>query len=198
MAYGAIPGINDQAPRQQYEQPQTPQTANKEKTGPHVPEHGAAIPKTPVQEKSGAEGNYMKLGEDRQTKELTEAEIRFKKKTGEIECQACSSRRYVDVSDDAGVSFQTPTHVPAAQSGQAVMSHEMEHVASNRAQAAKEGREVVSSSVTTSQAICGECGRAYTSGGTTTTTTRKAPDSDTLQDLSDKRNGLGLHLSART
>ena len=142
-------------------------------------------------------GDFLKIGEESRPKELSAAEIRFKKQTGEMECQACSSRRYVDVSDDPSVSFQTPTNISPGQSEQAVMSHEMEHVTNERAKASKEGREVVSSNVTTSTATCSECGRSYTSGGTTTTTTRKAPEDSFLQDMSDKRLGLGVGLNAR-
>ena len=43
-----------------------------------------------------------------------------------------------------------------------------------QAKAKREGREVVSQSVTLHTDICPECGKVYISGGTTRTTTREA------------------------
>ena len=43
-----------------------------------------------------------------------------------------------------------------------------------QAKAQREGREVVSQSVSLHTAICPECGKVYVSGGTTRTTTRAA------------------------
>ena len=90
----------------------------------------------------------------------------------ENECQTCEKRKYQDVSDDAGVSFQTPTELSPERAASAVRGHEMEHVVREQAKADQEGREVVSQTVTYQSAICPECGKAYISGGTTTTTTR--------------------------
>ena len=50
------------------------------------------------------------------------------------ECLTCDSRRYVDQSDDSGVSFQTPTHVSPEDSFAAVRAHEMEHRIARRTQ----------------------------------------------------------------
>ena len=85
------------------------------------------------------------------------------------ECQTCKSRTYMDVSDDPSVSFQTPTHISPGQSAAAVASHEMEHVTNEQAKAEKEGREIVSQSVTLQTSICPECKRVYVSGGVTRT-----------------------------
>lgn len=96
------------------------------------------------------------------------------KKLGISECSTCSSRKYVDGSDDAGVSFKTPVHVSPEASNSAVTSHEQEHVARERSKASGEGRQVVSQSVQIYMDVCPECGRMYTSGGKTTTTTKGA------------------------
>lgn len=95
----------------------------------------------------------------------------------EAECQTCKERKYQDGSDDAGVSFKTPTHISPDQAASAVKGHEMEHVVRERAAAEREDRRVVSQSVTMHTAICPECGRVYVSGGTTRTTTASKPDS---------------------
>lgn len=92
----------------------------------------------------------------------------------EGECQTCEKRKYQDGSDDMGVSFKTPTNVKPEQAASAVRGHEMEHVVREQAKAKREGREVVSQSVTMHTGICPECGRTYVSGGTTHTVTRAA------------------------
>ena len=60
----------------------------------------------------------------------------------------------------------------------------MEHVVREQASAEREGRRVVSQSVTMHTAICPECGRVYVSGGTTRTTT--ASDSQPEQPESEQ------------
>ena len=87
-------------------------------------------------------------------------------------CQTCKDRKYQDGSNDPGVSFKTPTKVSAGGEAAAVRGHEQEHVTRNRDEARREGRRVVSQSVTYHTAICAECGRSYVSGGTTRTTTK--------------------------
>ena len=86
-------------------------------------------------------------------------------------CQTCESRRYVDVSNDSSVSFQTPTRLNPTEAMSAVAAHEMEHVRNEQAKAASEDRRVVSQSVTIHTSICPECGRVYVSGGETRTVT---------------------------
>lgn len=93
----------------------------------------------------------------------------------EGECQTCKERKYQDGSDDAGVSFKTPTRIAPEQAAAAVRGHEMEHVVRERAAAVREDRRVVSQSVTMHTAICPECGASYVSGGTTRTTTAADP-----------------------
>ena len=90
----------------------------------------------------------------------------------EGDCQTCKERKYQDGSDDPGVSYQTPTHIAPEQAASAVRGHEQEHVVREQAEAQREGREVVSQTVTLHTDICPECGRVYISGGTTRTTTR--------------------------
>ena len=104
--------------------------------------------------------------------------------SGEKECQTCKERKYQDGSDDPGVSYQTPTHISPEQAASAVRGHEMEHVVREQASAEREGRRVVSQSVTMHTAICPECGRVYVSGGTTRTTT--ASDSQPEQPESEQ------------
>lgn len=111
------------------------------------------------------------------------------KKVTSGECQTCKNRKYQDVSDDPGVSYQTPTKIDAGDAASAVMSHEQEHVVRNQAKAEREGRKVVSQSVTIHTAICPECGKAYVSGGTTRTVTKS--DNSNMENLSADNNGLG-------
>lgn len=86
-------------------------------------------------------------------------------------CQTCEERKYQDGSDDAGVSFKTPTRIDPSQVASAVRGHEMEHVYREQAKAEREDRKVVSQTVTLHTAICPECGKVYISGGTTRTAT---------------------------
>ena len=94
----------------------------------------------------------------------------------EGECQTCKERKYQDGSDDPGVSFKTAQHIAPEAAASAVRGHEMEHVVREQASAAREGRKVVSQSVTYHTAICPECGKAYVSGGTTRTATAAKND----------------------
>jgi hypothetical protein len=87
-------------------------------------------------------------------------------------CLTCSGRRYVDVSTDGGVSFQTPTHISPEQSFSQVRAHEHEHIRRDAAAARTRGDEIVSQNVRFTVAVCGECGKMYKSGGTATTVTR--------------------------
>ncbi|MCD7730482.1 MAG: hypothetical protein LUI05_03175 [Oscillospiraceae bacterium] len=102
--------------------------------------------------------------------EISESEK--KRRFDSFECETCKNRRYKDESDDSGVSFQTATHVDPSAADSAVRSHENEHVARNRTKAENNGQKIVSQSVTIHKSICPECGRTYTSGGVTRTTTK--------------------------
>ena len=89
------------------------------------------------------------------------------------ECKTCSSRTYMDVSNDPSVSFQTPTRISPGQSAAVVAAHEGEHVSNEQAKAEREGREIISQTVTLRASICPECKRVYISGGTTYTISRQ-------------------------
>lgn len=104
------------------------------------------------------------------------------KKVGNTgECETCKNRKYQDGSNDAGVSFKTPTKISADQAAAAVRGHEMEHVSREQSKAVREDRKVVSQSVTYHSAICPECGDVYVSGGTTRTVTKAAPAPSTTE-----------------
>lgn len=107
-----------------------------------------------------------------------EAAVQESKSAQEVmeegQCQTCKERKYQDGSNDPGVSYQTPTNIDPTQAASAVRGHEQEHVVREQAKAKREGREVVSQSVTLHTDICPECGKVYISGGTTRTTTREA------------------------
>lgn len=92
------------------------------------------------------------------------------------ECQTCKSRKYVDGSDDPGVSFKTATHLDPQTASYAIRAHEGEHVSHAWAEAAKEDKEIISQSVSYHTDICPECGRVYMSGGNTRTVFRSAPE----------------------
>lgn len=93
------------------------------------------------------------------------------KRMGIVECVTCATRTYQDQSDDAGVSFQAPTHLNPSQAASAVVAHEMEHVSHEQVDAKEEGKEVIGQSVQIFQSVCPECGKSYVSGGVTKTTT---------------------------
>ena len=92
-------------------------------------------------------------------------------RTGKTECQSCKERRYVDGSNDPGVSFKSPQYVAPTASAAAVSSHEREHVNREQAKAKDEGKKVLSQTVQIKTAVCPECGRTYVAGGTTTAVT---------------------------
>ena len=87
------------------------------------------------------------------------------------ECETCKERRYQDGSDDSGVSYQTPSKIKGSVES-AVRAHEQEHVSRRQAEAEREGKEVVSQTVTLKTGVCPECGKLYCAGGTTRTVTR--------------------------
>lgn len=115
----------------------------------------------------------------------------------EGECQTCEKRKYQDGSDDPGVSFKAPTNVKPERAASAVLGHEMEHVYREQAKARREGRKVVSQSVTMHTGICPECGKTYVSGGTTRTVTKADTNNQAQQEADeDKRQKLAFALGA--
>lgn len=114
-----------------------------------------------------------------------EGEIR----TGKVECQTCSSRQYVDGSNDPSVSFKTPQNISPGNSLSTVLSHEYEHVSNERADAQRENRQILRNSVSIQYATCPECGTRYVSGGKTTTVTKGESKASPLpQELEKGRN----------
>lgn len=111
-----------------------------------------------------------KIEQENEPSEMSEAEK--KRRFDSFECETCKNRRYKDESDDAGVSFQTATHVDPSAAYSAVRSHENEHVARNRTKAEQNGQKIVYQTVTIHKGICPECGRTYTAGGVTRTVTK--------------------------
>jgi len=105
-------------------------------------------------------------------KNLSPFEIKQMKRSGKLECQTCKNRKYVDVSDDSGVSYQTPTNISPSESMSKVYSHEQEHKTRESAKAIKENKKVVSNNISVTYSRCPECGRSYVSGGVTNTITR--------------------------
>jgi len=93
------------------------------------------------------------------------------------ECHTCANRKYIDRSDDASVSYQTPTNISPNMAAAAVAAHEQEHVRNEQAKADRDGREIVNQSITLLYDVCPECGRNYVSGGVTRTTSVSKSDS---------------------
>lgn len=91
-------------------------------------------------------------------------------KTQPSECQTCKERKYIDVSNESDVSFQSPTHVSPETSFTAVAAHEQEHVSNAVAEGSKPDAKLISASVSYQMSICPECGTPYIAGGTTQTT----------------------------
>lgn len=102
-------------------------------------------------------------------------------------CQACDSRRYVDRSDDAGVSYQVPTKLSSSVAAIKVAAHEREHVFNERADAQREGAEVIHQSVSFRYGCCPECGKMYVAGGETRTVTSKEAE-DAYSKFKDSKN----------
>ncbi len=105
----------------------------------------------------------------------------------EGKCETCEKRKYQDGSDDMGVSFQTPTHIAPENAAARVRGHEQEHVVREQAKAEREGREVISQSVTLKTSVCPECGKVYVSGGNTRTTTAAKKEAELPQSGQEER-----------
>ncbi len=93
----------------------------------------------------------------------------------EANCQTCAQRTYVDGSSDPGVSMKTPTNVSPEQAASVVAAHEQEHVSREKSKAEFLGQDIVFQAVQLYTSICPECGKAYVSGGKTTTQTQSKP-----------------------
>ena len=108
-------------------------------------------------------------------------------------CETCKNRKYVDVSSDSTVSFQTPTRISPAAAPAMVAAHESEHVRNNKLDASNRGRRIISQSVSMQTSICPECGRIYVSGGETRTVS--ATDNKQRQNTQPESQPAGVALS---
>ncbi|MCL2054244.1 MAG: hypothetical protein FWG90_07420 [Oscillospiraceae bacterium] len=124
----------------------------------------------------GFAGSYGESGDGRlgAGKEAKVGESEMKRRFDSFECTTCENRRYQDDSPDSGVSMQTPTKVDPKTAESAVRAHEYQHVTRNTAKANREGKEIVSQSVTVKRTICPECGESVVAGGETRTVTKEA------------------------
>lgn len=117
---------------------------------------------------SGSSGYSGPLSQS-EIQHLSTGEKRAMIRSGQMECQTCSTRKYQDGSDEM-VSFKAPAHISPEQAGAAVRAHEQEHVKNAYNKAAEHGdAQVLNASVSIQTSTCPECGRSYVSGGTTTT-----------------------------
>ena len=127
----------------------------------------------------GGYGSFAVSGRDDSKQILNPGESTEKKpgsKSSPAECETCKNRKYQDGPDDPGVSFKTPSNIAPEEAAARVRSHENEHVYRNRAKAEREGKEIVSQTVTLKTSVCPECGTPYVSGGQTDTVTRTKQD----------------------
>ena len=104
--------------------------------------------------------------------ENTENTKKAEKAQGKAECETCATRKYMDGSNEADVSFKSATHVSSSAAASAVRSHEQMHVANAYQKAETDNGKVISAHVAIHTSICPECGRTYVAGGTTTTQIR--------------------------
>lgn len=101
--------------------------------------------------------------------DLSEAQIKAMKRSGQMECETCKNRKYKDGSDEANVSYKGATHIDPSGAASKVMAHEQEHVLNAYRKASSKDGEVINATVTVKTAVCPECGRSYVSGGVTNT-----------------------------
>ncbi|MDR0937095.1 MAG: hypothetical protein LBM98_10480 [Oscillospiraceae bacterium] len=139
---------------------------------------GAAAPPVPLSAADWEKRIGPPYIDDVSAEAKSEAATRLEK---QAQCETCRNRKYKDGSDDPSVSFQTPTKIAPQNAARAVAGHEREHVAHEQADAKREGREVVSQSVTIHTSVCPDCGRVYVSGGTTRTTTQDKQDAPKVE-----------------
>ena len=102
------------------------------------------------------------------------------RKSSPAECETCKNRKYQDGSDEM-VSFKSAAHISPEASASRVRAHEQEHVSNAYKKAAQGHGKVLAANVTLKTAICPECGRSYTAGGTTTTKISYSDESNPYQ-----------------
>lgn len=102
------------------------------------------------------------------------------RKSSPAECETCKNRKYQDGSDEM-VSFKSASHISPQASASRVRAHEQEHVSNAYKKAARGNGKVLSATVSLRTAICPECGRSYTAGGTTSTKISYSNESNPYQ-----------------
>ena len=102
------------------------------------------------------------------------------RKSSPAECETCKNRKYQDGSDEM-VSFKSAAHISPEASASRVRAHEQEHESNAYKKAAQGNGKVLAANVTLKTAICPECGRSYTAGGTTTTKISYSDESNPYQ-----------------
>ncbi|MDE7311408.1 MAG: hypothetical protein K2N87_07305 [Eubacterium sp.] len=113
-------------------------------------------------------------------------------KSSPADCQTCKERKYQDGSNESDVSFKAPGHIAPEASAATVMAHEKQHVANAYQKAAKNDGQVVSCSVSLHTAVCPECGTAYVSGGTTSTSISYPNESNPYQQNKKAQDAIRL------
>ena len=107
------------------------------------------------------------------------------------ECETCENRTYVDGSNESDVSFKTAGHIAPEAAASTVRAHEYEHVRNAYQEDSKEGKELVSVSVSLKTAICPECGKTYVAGGKTRTLMRSGVEENPYEKQMQAYNNLG-------
>ena len=107
------------------------------------------------------------------------------------ECETCETRTYVDGSNESDVSFKTAGHIAPEAAASTVRAHEYEHVRNAYQEDSKEGKELVSVSVSLKTAICPECGKTYVAGGKTRTLMRSGVEENPYEKQMQAYNNLG-------
>ncbi len=121
--------------------------------------------------------------------DVSAAQLKAMKHSGQAECQTCKHRKYKDGSDEGNVSFKSAAHISPQQAASKVMAHEQEHVSNAYNKAATKNGKVINASVTLKTAVCPECGRNYVSGGVTHTAIKYQKESH--YSLNQKSNDYG-------
>lgn len=113
-------------------------------------------------------------------------------KSSPADCQTCKERKYQDGSNEADVSFKAPGHISPESSASTVMAHEKQHVSNAYQKAAEKQGQVVACRVSLQTAICPECGTAYVSGGTTSTSISYPDESNPYQKNKKAQDAIRL------
>ena len=151
--------------------------------------------------KIGSIGTYENFNSYNKYDNSDNPKVDDNKQSTSQECETCKNRKYVDGSNDVGVSFKSPTHVSPEAASAAVRAHEGMHVSNAFDRASQNNGKVINASVSIHTSVCPECGRTYVSGGTTNTQIKYYNESNPYQKelkSSDslKYTGANVDLSA--